>query len=289
MKGKLKTGFIYLAAGFLLLFLIRLGYGYLNPNAGHALYQAMIVDSRAFVGFSGKNYATEKFKAQAEGQLSYSVDQKYEKVASMVSRTSDFDRDESKVRSAVRDRHGLIEYEQSSGLQGHRRLELALGVVPTEFDSLVEQVKHIGELESVEVDKTDKTSEYKTLVAKKASLEKTRDSLLSLQGRTGSVDQSITLDYKLLELEQNLQELGVNLGEYSQENEFCTVKLTLSETRVAAAGIPFLHRVRVALAWSIVYYLLILATLLVAAILILVVATIAEKLKWVTLTPPLKA
>ncbi|MGH9765042.1 MAG: DUF4349 domain-containing protein, partial [Blastocatellia bacterium] len=220
------------------------------------------------------------------GQQAYSVDQKYEKVGSMDSKTSAFERDEAKVWAAIDNRHALIQYERSSGLSGRRHIELALGVVPIEFDHLVQDLKQIGELSSIRIDKTDRTSEYKNLIAKKTSIETARDSLLGLKGRAGNVDQSIKLEDKLIELDQSLQELGVSLGEYSQENEFCTVKFTLEETANVAAAIPFLHRVRVALVWTIQYYLILLAWLLAGAILTVIALSLAEKLKWVTINPP---
>jgi hypothetical protein len=54
---------------------------------------------------------------------------------------------------------GIIQFEQSSGWAGHRRVQLAVGVPPEQFDALVEIVKGIGTLGSIRVDKRDKTSE----------------------------------------------------------------------------------------------------------------------------------
>ena len=144
MTSKIKKGLFYLAAGFCLLFALRLAYGYWNPNAARGS-GSLIGGSRPEFEFSKKNYASEKFLAPtAAGQQSYSVDQKYEKVGSMDSKTSAFERDEARVRAAIDYRHALIQYERSSGLSGRRHIELALGVVPIEFDHLVQDLKHIG-------------------------------------------------------------------------------------------------------------------------------------------------
>lgn len=53
------------------------------------------------------------------------------------------------------------------------------------------------------------------------------------------------------------------LGEYDKENECCAVKVTLEEQPAAVAtAMPFLQRIKVALEWTIKYYLGLLAILL---------------------------
>jgi hypothetical protein len=284
-----KRALLYLAAGFVLLFGLRLAYGYLSPSVQQSLSQTFeTAESRSFE-FNKKNYASEKFQAPAAtGQQSYNVDQKYEKVASMASRTPAFDQDLGRVRTLTDQHHALVEYEQSSGLEGYRRLELAIGIVPAEFDDTVDQLSKIGKLSSIRVDKTDRTREYRDLRAKQASLEKTRDSLTGLKGRAGKIDELMNLEDRLLDIEGQIQSVGVSLGEFSQENEFCTIKLTLQEFTPGTTHFSFFHRVRVALQWTVTYYLALLAMLLVATLLALAATTLLEKMRWITVTPELK-
>src|SRR5262249_51964008 len=198
-----------------------------------------------------------------------------------------FDQDELRVRGATGKYHALVQYEQSSGLAGHRHLEMAVGVVPSEFDNIVEEVRQIGTLSSIRIDKVDKTGEYRNLIAKKASQEKARDSLLVLKGRAGSIDEMIHLENKLLEIESEIQTLGVSLGEYSQENEFCTIKLTLDES-IAGAKASAAHRIEVALIWAGTYYLVLLVTLLITGLLILGVRSLDGSLRKVQTDPGTK-
>jgi len=288
MKSKVKRALLYIAAGFVVLFCLRLGYGYLSPSLQQSISEHLEAGSGSFE-FSKKNYASEKFLAPAQnGQQSYSVDQKYEKVASVSSRTQAFDQDQGRVRSLTEQHHALVEYEQSSGLQGNRHLELAIGIVPAEFDNAVEEIGHIGKLSSIRVDKTDRTREYRDLRAKQASLEKTRESLMNLKGRAGKIDELMNLEDRLLDIEGQIQALGVSLGEFSQENEFCTIKLTLQEFTPATTHISFLHRVRVALQWTVTYYLTLLFMLLIATLLGLAATALLEKLRWISVTTELK-
>ncbi len=281
MKTYIKKGFLYLAFGFVVLFCLRLAYGYLAPT-GDILPNANVGSAGSGYSFGDgrKNYATDKLSFDgSQGVPAKSVDQKYEKVASLLSKTSTFDDDEKKVRDLIKKYNAQVQFEQSSGLPGSKRLNLAIGVQPAKFDSMVSELKGISSLVSIQINKTDKTNEYKELNAKKVSLEKTLQALLGLKTKGGSIDEQINLESKIRETETELQEMGVRLGEYDAENEFCTIKYALNEQRATSrSSISFLHRVKVALEWTAKYYLLTLIALLAGALTILVTVLVLDKL-----------
>jgi hypothetical protein len=283
MTTYIKKGLFFLALGFVLIFCLRFIYGYLVPSENFGPTANESYADRFLSGeLSKKNYATDKINYAFDGstQQPKTVDQKYEKVGSLQSQTRAFDDDEKKVRDLIKKYNAQIQLEQSSGLPGSKRLNLAIGVQPVKFDSMVSELKGISSLVSIQINKTDKTNEYKEINAKRVSLEKTRDALVALKSKGGNIEDSINLESKIMEIESDLQETGVKLGEYDAENEFCTIKYALDEQRaVTARGIPFLYRVKVALEWTIKYYLLSLAVLFVGFLAILVTVLILEKLK----------
>ena len=85
------------------------------------------------------------------------------------------------------------------------------------------------------------------------------------------------LENRILEIEQQLQELGVSLGDFDNENEFCTVQYTLQEGK--EKKISFIHRVKVALEWSIKYYLTFVASLLFMVLAVYFILMILNQLK----------
>ncbi|HNB73409.1 MAG TPA: DUF4349 domain-containing protein, partial [Acidobacteriota bacterium] len=194
--------------------------------------------------------------------------------------TRHFDQDETRVRTLVKDQRGLIQFEQRFGLAGNRRLNLVIGVPPEQFDTAIEKIQVIGTITSIRIDKTDKTNEYKSLNAKKTSLEKTIQGLTALKGRSGQIDELINLESKILEIENEIQSLGVTLGEFDEENEFCTIRFSLLEETARVSSISLTHRLKVALYWTVQYYAILLASLGSGSLLILAVVTLAEKLKW---------
>lgn len=277
--NKFKKGVFVLIVGFLAFFAFRLSYGYLTTSDSTFIDVVQNSIDNTFE-FSRKNYASEKFQVarKSEKQANYSVDQKYEKIASLNSNTANYDNDEKKLRETIGQFKALIQFEQNYGLKGSRRLNLAIGVAPESFDGFVEEVKKIGTITSIHINKTDKTNEYKDLNAKRVSLEKARDSLIALKNKAAEVNELINLEDRILAVETEIQSTGIKLGEYDQENEFCTVKFGIEERLTTKKEISFSHRVKVALEWTIKYYFMFLTTCFVGSLLILIGITLLEKL-----------
>jgi Domain of unknown function (DUF4349) len=290
IKEKFKPIFKYFLISFGVLFLLRIGYGfavsdvaagqnhangYFAGNVGNDGSQQNSVDNNL-----RKNYASEK-KA---GSATIQNKEKYEKVGSVASHSRDFVNDEKKLRVTVEQYKAVIQSEQATGLAGARVLRLGIGVDPEKFDTLIEDVRKIGELTDIQITKSDKTNEYKNLNAKRVSQEKYRTALNALKGRGGKVTELIELENKILEIEQEIQNLGVKLGEFDEQNEFCTVRFTLVENRGAVKAGFFtnlLRRIKIALEWTIRYYLMVALLLLFSGLGILVFLVIAEKLGFV--------
>src|SRR5262245_15069616 len=119
MKKKMKKLFLYLVAGFVVLFGFRMLYGYWGASDGQVSTYVRGTESEG-AEYSKKNYASAQLKIEkSAGNQSYSVDQKYEKIASMVSRSQSFDEEEKQVRELTSKYNALIQYEQISGMKGN--------------------------------------------------------------------------------------------------------------------------------------------------------------------------
>lgn len=264
---------------FILLFLFRLIYGY------------VVVDTNTSYDYSDdffssidnlrKNYASEKIAMQGvEVQTASNIasNQKYEKTASIRTKSSEFEKDEKLVKAKTKSFNAVIQYEQNLGQTGNRQIHLLIGVNPSLFDSIYVELKNIGVLKATEITKIDKTNEYRQLNAKKASIEKTLQSLNELKTKGGQISDFVALNDKILEIEEKAQELGVELGNFDTENEFCTIKLSIYEG-VTEINISFIHRVKVAFEWTIKYFSIISITTLVLSLTIFVLLLIVDKLK----------
>lgn len=202
---------------------------------------------------SRKNYAGfSKTGSDSRSQLPGDV-QKYEKVATLSETTAAFEDTRRKVEDLISSVDGLIQYENLLGLTGRRVLHLGVGVPPVKFDGFIEALLKLARLTSLSIVKNDKTNEYRELRARRETLEKARQALVDLGASGGSVDERLKVQSRLTELEGKIQELGVSLGDFDSENQFCTVKLTLEE-RPAPGGTSWPGRLFAALTWSIPYF-----------------------------------
>jgi hypothetical protein len=285
-KKKLGRTVLVLMAGFLLLFIFRFIYGYTTGlSEVREEYFSDFFSEREDLSLL-RNYATDSYKFQkkspapsvgsgAPGPQEFNVDQKYEKTATIKSGSARFEEDEKKLRTKIKGYNAIIQYEENSGKKGDRELHLSIGIPPEKFDTFYVEVLTIGKVKAKEVTKIDKTNEFKNLNARKASLESMRQSLLEIKRQSGKIDEYVNLQNRILEIEQELQNLGVSLGSFDEENEFCTVRLSLFETY--EIQISMLHRFKVAFEWAAQYYLLVLAIVAVAALFAFFLLLIIDK------------
>lgn len=256
-KKRLRKLIFWLIIIFAILFIFRLMYGYTKtfddtPN------QTQFFNN---ISNSKRNYATKEYKVKSNNsnQSAIKVDQKYEKIAEIKTKSTSFEEEEKSSRKTIEKLNALIQFEQKSGNKGYQKLNLVIGVPPENFDALYNQLITIGKVQAKQITKKDKTNEYKELNAKKQSLEKIRTSLIELKSKGGKIDEYMGLENRILEIEQQLQELGVSLGDFDDENEFCTVQFSLLEGKEIKIGT--MQRVKVALEWTVKIYLRIMTTL----------------------------
>lgn len=280
----MKKRLLILLLAFLALWVLRLSYGYLTkPNGQIQVTQTEFDSPIESFNVERKNYASSKMKAMPSGQAALTaIDQKYEKVGTLTSVSPVYDQDEKALYALIKQEQLMIQFEQRAGLQPARQLNIALGVIPDKFDSTIEALRKIGDLKSIQIDKNDKTNEYKKLEAERISLQKAREALLELRQKDANTGELISLTNQLLEVEKQIQALGVSLGDFDEKNEFCTVKFSLKERRAdKVLQISFLQRAKVALEWSAgVYFMFWLVLFLGLGSLWLVTALVDRVKQW---------
>jgi hypothetical protein len=262
---------------FFLMLAFRLLYGYVSTESTYAIDNS----SKFFLTLDNnnvrKNYASDKQQSFASN-ASFASSQKYEKTATVQSKTSRFEKDVDSIKNLTGLFKGIIQYEQNTGKKGNQQIQLFIGINPQKFDSFYAKIQDIGQIRSTEITKIDKTNEYQQLNAKKISLQTNLALLNDLKSRGGSISDYIQLHDKILQVEMQLQELGVELGNFDAENEFCTVKFSLFEG-AAEQKIGVVRRIKVALEWTIKYYSILIFSLLGLAAFLFILLLIIDKLR----------
>lgn len=263
---------------FLFLFIFRFIYGFVatDTSTGND-YSDNFFSS---IDNLRKNYASEKvaIKGDVQSSSNFASNQKFEKTASIKTKTSEFEKDEKTLKSKTKSYNSVIQYEQNLGKKGNRQIHLLIGVNPLLFDKLYNDLQKIGVVKATEIIKVDKTNEYRQLNAKKTSIEKTLQNLNELKNKGGQIADFVALNDKILEIEEKAQELGVELGNFDAENEFCTVKLSMYEGETEK-NISLIHRIKVALEWTIKYFAIFVTSIMFLILTIFILLLIVDKLK----------
>ena len=261
---KVCVGF---AIFFLVIYIGRAVYEFKRPlDAG---LSGQMVNNTVNRGESNsiKNYASLKMEYTGkQGGASQVVDQKYEKSATISASTSKYDDDEKNLNGIIEVNKCVIQMENKQGLSGNRRTEMVIGVKPDQFDDTVKRISSIGKILNKTETKLDKTAEYRQMLADRATLEKTKESYISLRQKGGSITELLTLEQKIIEIEGQIQKQSVDLGEYSDDNAFCTINFTISETATKSGVDNSIRVLWGALKWTIGCYLAIMCLIIATAI-----------------------
>lgn len=289
MKINFKKLLLGFAIGFVVLVLLRLTYLLVyepyEPVQPPETYSMDTLGPESEESSFGKirNIATNTIKqveiaAVGTAKQITTIVQKYEKIGYIDATTTHFNQDEKKIRSVIKKYKALNQFEQNTGLKGNRVLQLAIGVDPAKFDAVVEEMKSIGKMTSFDVSTYDKTTEYQELQAKRATLEASRHALEALKQKGGNIDEFINLENRIMELDTEIQALGVNIGDYDNSGNFCTIKFTITETK-ADIRVPVLTQSMRAFEWSMWNYLWFVLTVLLASLAAFVILKIYESVK----------
>ncbi|PKL08660.1 MAG: hypothetical protein CVV51_07740, partial [Spirochaetae bacterium HGW-Spirochaetae-7] len=260
MKRRTRIVIIAAASLFAVLFAARFAYllyfsGVRQSGEGGMPFQVNFEQSQGQDVSVRRNYASSKMLVAQPSAAPQLLEQKYERVARLSATSSSFDDDSSALDILAASMQALVQSENSWGLPGARTLSLSFGITPEKFESFVDGLKALGDLDSVTIVKTDKTAEYKELEARRLSLEKTRDGLRALRVPGASLSDLVALETKILEIEGQIQELGVSLGDFAEGNSFCTVHYSLRELKSAGIGPRILAALFGAMEWSLAVFI----------------------------------
>lgn len=284
-KKRVKRLFFLAISLFVVLFLFRLAYGFYKYPRGGEFQNAEPLISRWHSTSRFLNIASNKYnyKKSSSGSPARSqivqVDQKFEKTANLQCRSKNFEADEKEIRQTIQAKNTIIQFQQESGNKGNRELHLQIGVPPQVFDPFVKALKDSQNVTAISITKKDKTNEYRELNARIQTLSNTRKSLVAVKEKSGKIEEYIRLEERILSIDEELQELGVQLGNFDAENEFCTVYISLIEGKVRT--ISSIQRIKVSLEWTIKYYLMLMTALLFALGAVYILVLIIDKLQLV--------
>ncbi|MCL2615471.1 MAG: DUF4349 domain-containing protein [Dehalococcoidia bacterium] len=208
-----------------------------------------------FWGSMYYNYATVALPSSDSLIL---VEQKYELIADITSKTSNFDSDMNLLNEVLDEHSAIVQKEDRSGLSGRRRVELVIGVRPEKFDVVRDEILQIGRITSSSITKIDMTYEYLQMLAEREALESHLEKYKKLQAQSSSVSELLQLEEKIFNVETQILQKLVDIGRYSDENALCTITFSLYEGTGASAMVKLWNALR----WSTATFAIIIAVLM---------------------------
>ena len=186
-RQKIRKIFVWLVIIFAAVFVLRLCYEvYFSRRDMVIQYGGTDTDDLLHLSSvsyltKAQNVASEKITQTDLTGQSITIDHKYEKTANLSSNTENFNDDERQIRQIISDNEAVVQSESLRGIEGSQILVMSIGVKPDNFESLVAQIREVGNVTSFMIDKVDRTEEFMQLLAEQATLEKTRDSYMEIE------------------------------------------------------------------------------------------------------------
>ena len=248
--ARIRRLFLMVAGLFLLTFLLRWGYELVFTNHDIIVSAPFAPAPTTHMNFEAHSYgrrvlsniATDKISQMDTAGNTVVIDQKYEMTANLTSVSHRFDDDHERLRALIDAHDAIVQTENLQGLPGNQVLTMTIGVMPQQFDDLVNSIRELGTIRSFTVNRVDMTNEFNRLLAQQEVLRMTRESYAVLQEMGGNIQDMLLLQERILAVEAELQHLGVDLGIFATEHSFCTVNFVLREQEAPFISIQFVLR-----------------------------------------------
>jgi hypothetical protein len=154
----------------------------------------------------------------------------FEKRARLTARSSSFEVDAVQVRAVVAEHKAAVLQEKSGGIEPERHIHMEISVPPDAFDGLLSRLKSIGVLHSIDVQQSDRTTDFRKLNAQRQSLKKYLESILKLRGGNNpTIDDALKLEQKIKDIERDLQDVGVQLGDFLGKESYYQIDIAMRE------------------------------------------------------------
>jgi hypothetical protein len=184
----------------------------------------------------------------------------FEKTAQLSAGTTAFAADEKRIRAAIATNNAVVFSEKATGIAPQRRLALGISVQPQRFDALLTALNAVGNLEAVDVEQKDRTTEFRKLHGQRLALKKQLEAILAVRNSNKlSVDDALKMEQKIGEIEKEIQTVGVQLGDLLGREPSYNLFITLQEGQAGSrhdAEFTLTRRLGSGLLWGIGWWFL---------------------------------
>ncbi len=123
------------------------------------------------------------------------------------------------------------EYKRTYSNKDYRTYSLTFKVPVDKFDEVINAVKEIGEVKSLNVQASDLTTQYNDAQAYLDSYKKEKVKIESLLARAESIDEIILIESKLTDLQRQIDNYQRQVTNINRQTDYSQVTVILEEKR----------------------------------------------------------
>ena len=211
----------------------------------------------AYESYAGDAYAAEEAAQTAEGE-DYKADsgsggstesalraqdgQKIVYTGNLSIQTLEYEKSAASIRKKIKDAGGFSEaenerdndyywYSHSSGSGSTRYLSITARIPSEKFEDFINSLSGDGKVMSRSVNAENISQVYANKETYKKSLEKEQERLLEMMDKAETIEDMITVESRLSEVERQLNVYKTDLAQMDKDVEFSTVYIELKEVK----------------------------------------------------------
>lgn len=211
----------------------------------------------AYESYDGDAYAAEEAAQTAEGE-DYKADsgsggstesalraqdgQKIVYTGNLSIQTLEYEKSAASIRKKIKDAGGFSEaeserdndyywYSHSSGSGSTRYLSITARIPSEKFEDFINSLSGDGKVMSRSVNAENISQVYANKETYKKSLEKEQERLLEMMDKAETIEDMITVESRLSEVERQLNVYKTDLAQMDKDVEFSTVYIELKEVK----------------------------------------------------------
>ena len=224
-----------------------------SSNMNSAAYKE---ETAAAGDYAYASYAAEEAVAMAEGE-EYKADggsgstesalraqdgQKIVYTGNLSIQTLEYDKSAASIRKKIKDAGGFSEaeserdndyywYSYNSGSNNTRYLNITARIPSEKFEDFINSLSGDGKIMSRSVNAENISQVYANKETYKKSLEKEQERLLEMMDKAETIEDMITVESRLSEVERQLNVYKTDLAQMDKDVEFSTIYIELKEVK----------------------------------------------------------
>lgn len=166
---------------------------------------------------------------EKSSEISMQTDRKLIKTVNMTVETEEYDSLIQTLNQKIASLGGYAEYFSTQGTEGDRYSSMTIRIPKNNLDTFLETLEGVSNITYRQENIEDVTLDYVDVESRKKMLEKEQQRLLELMGEADNLEDILTIESRLTEVQYELESKESQLRTYDNQIDYSTVYLDINE------------------------------------------------------------